>query len=69
MTCEMCHENKPDAMKRMSPAKSRDKAGAGNEWPGVTKIDPVTGKTVGVIDPVLCTACCAQSPDRAWMRA
>lgn len=50
MECELCHEDKPDVIRRMSPMGQK-------QWPGLE-----------TLDPLLCSACCAKAPDRAWMR-
>ncbi len=62
MTCEMCKRDKADAFNRMSPGVKA------TPWPGVFRID-VNGQKVGVVDPVLCSACCSLAPGREWMRA
>ena len=53
MTCDKYGQDKPSALKRMS----KQGTSGPEKWPGLD-----------VIDPVLCTACCAEARDREWMR-
>ena len=53
VSCAQCGVARPDVVKRMGPKPD-------GRWPA-----PVRG--AGVVDPVLCDACCAQAPGRGWM--
>jgi len=59
MECDKCGEDKPDVLLRAFDDKVLKRT-------GFVRLGPTGAEFT--YTPALCTDCCAQMPDRAWMK-